>query len=124
MEKQNMKLEEKMKQIRPWGFYEILLDTDYTKVKQITVNSGQRLSYQYHEKRKEYWTIVKGSATIILDDEKVFRNQGESIHIPLGSKHRIINETDEILIFIEVQTGESFEEEDIIRIEDDYGRQD
>ena len=112
------------KEIRPWGFYEILLDTEYTKVKQITVNPGQRLSYQYHEKRKEYWTIVKGSATIILDDEKVFRNQGESIHIPLGSKHRIINETDEILIFIEVQTGESFDEEDIIRLEDDYGRQD
>ena len=113
-----------MKQIRPWGFYEILLDTDYTKVKQITVNSGQRLSYQYHEKRKEYWTIVKGSATIILDDEKVFRNQGESIHIPLCSKHRIINETDEILIFIEVQVGEYFGEDDIVRIEDDYGRQD
>jgi|GEM_PF-874559 len=110
--------------IRPWGFYEILLDTDYTKVKQITVNPGQKLSYQYHEKRKEYWTIVKGSATIILDDEKVFRNQGESIHIPLGSKHRIINESDEILVFIEVQTGESFDEDDIIRLEDDYGRQD
>ena len=107
---------------RPWGFYEILLDTDYTKVKQITVNSNQKLSYQYHEKRKEYWTIVKGSSTIILDDEKVFRNQGESIHIPLGSKHRIMNETDEILIFIEVQTGTYFGEDDITRIEDEYGR--
>jgi mannose-6-phosphate isomerase len=113
-----------MRENRPWGFYEILLDTEYTKVKQITVNPSQKLSYQYHEKRKEYWTIVKGSAIIILDDEKVFRNQGESIHIPLGSKHRIINESDEILIFIEVQTGESFDEEDIIRLEDDYGRQD
>jgi len=91
-------------------------------VKQITVNPNQKLSYQYHEKRKEYWTIVKGSATIILDDEKVFRNQGESIHIPLGSKHRIINETDEILVFIEVQTGTYFGEDDITRIEDEYGR--
>jgi mannose-6-phosphate isomerase len=113
-----------MREERPWGFYEILLDTDYTKVKQITVNPDQRLSYQYHNKRKECWTIVKGSATIILDDEKVFKNQGESITIPLGVRHRIINETDEILIFIEVQTGKSFDEEDIIRIEDDYGRQD
>lgn len=107
---------------RPWGFYEILLDTDYTKVKEITVNPGQRLSYQYHNKRKEYWTIVQGSATIILDDEKVFRNQGESIHIPLGAKHRIINEGDSPLIFIEVQVGEYFGEDDIVRIEDDYGR--
>jgi mannose-6-phosphate isomerase len=113
-----------MREERPWGFYEILLDTSYTKVKQITVNPGQRLSYQYHNQRKECWTIVRGSATIILDDEKVFRNQGESITISLGAKHRIINETDEPLVFVEVQTGESFEEEDIIRIEDDYGRQD
>ena len=113
-----------MREDRPWGFYEILLDTDYTKVKQITVNPGQRLSYQYHEKRKECWTIVKGMSTIILNDEKVFRNQGVSITIALGAKHRIINETDKPLVFIEVQTGESFEEEDIIRIEDDYGRED
>jgi mannose-6-phosphate isomerase len=91
-------------------------------VKQKTENPNQKLSYQYHEKRKEYWTIVKGSATIILDDEKVFRNQGESIHIPLGSKHRIMNETDEDLIFIEVQTGTYFGEDDITRIEDEYGR--
>jgi D-beta-D-heptose 7-phosphate kinase/D-beta-D-heptose 1-phosphate adenosyltransferase len=88
------------KVIRPWGYYEILLDTDYTKVKQITVNPGQKLSYQYHEKRKECWTVVKGGATIILDDEKVFRSAGESITIPLGAKHRIINETEDILVFV------------------------
>ena len=110
--------------IRPWGFYEILLDTDYTKVKQITVNPGQKLSYQYHEKRKECWTVVKNNATIILDDEKVFRSAGESITIPLGSKHRIINETDDVLIFVEVQTGTYFGEDDIIRLEDEYGRED
>jgi mannose-6-phosphate isomerase len=112
-----------MKEIRPWGFYEILLDTDYTKVKQITVNPNQRLSYQYHNQRKEYWTIVQGSASIILDDEKIFRYQGESIHIPLGSKHRIINEHDTPLVFIEVQVGTYFGEDDIVRIEDDYGRE-
>jgi mannose-6-phosphate isomerase len=112
------------KEIRPWGFYEILLDTEYTKVKQITVNPEQRLSYQYHNQRKLHWTIVQGSATIILDDEKMFRNQGESIHIPLGAKHRIINEGESPLIFIEVQVGEYFGEDDIIRLQDDYGRQD
>ena len=107
---------------RPWGFYEVLLDTSYTKVKQITVNPGQRLSYQYHNQRKEHWTIVQGAATIILDDEKYFRYPGESIKIPLGAKHRIMNEEEAPLIFIEVQVGEYFGEDDIVRIEDDYGR--
>lgn len=113
-----------MKEFRPWGFYEVLLETEYTKVKQITVNPNQKLSYQYHNERKEFWTIVQGSATIILNDEKVFRYQGESIHIPLGSKHRIINEQDTPLIFIEVQVGSYFGEDDIVRLEDDYGRED
>ena len=107
---------------RPWGKYEVLLDADNVKVKRITVNPGQRLSYQYHNKRKEQWTIVEGNLTIILDDEKVFRNKGESITIPLGAKHRAWNETDEPVIFIEVQTGTYFGEDDIIRIEDDYAR--
>jgi mannose-6-phosphate isomerase len=111
-----------MKEQRPWGFYEILLETDYTKVKQITVNPGQRLSYQYHSKRKEFWTIVNGSATVILDDEKILIAQGESINIPLGAKHRIMNETNELVVFIEVQTGTYFGEDDIIRIDDEYGR--
>tara|TARA_B100000609_G_C17210287_1_gene433398 strand:+ start:379 stop:1113 length:735 start_codon:yes stop_codon:yes gene_type:complete len=107
---------------RPWGKYEVLLDADNVKVKRITVNPGQRLSYQYHNKRKEQWTIVEGNLTIVLDDEKVFRNKGESITIPLGAKHRAWNETDEPVIFIEVQTGTYFGEDDIIRIEDDYAR--
>lgn len=111
-----------MKEQRPWGFYEILLETEYTKVKQITVNPGQRLSYQYHSKRQEFWTIVSGSATVILDDEKVLVAQGESIYIPLGAKHRIMNETNELVVFIEVQTGTYFGEDDIIRIDDEYGR--
>ena len=107
---------------RPWGKYEVLLDVDNVKVKRITVNPGQRLSYQYHNKRKEQWTIVEGNLTIVLDDEKVFRNKGESITIPLGAKHRAWNENDEPVIFIEVQTGTYFGEDDIIRIEDDYAR--
>ena len=111
-----------MKEQRPWGFYEILLETEYTKVKQITVNPGQRLSYQYHSKRQEFWTIVNGSATIVLDDEKILVDQGESIYIPLGAKHRIMNETNELVVFIEVQTGTYFGEDDIIRIDDEYGR--
>ena len=107
---------------RPWGKYEVLLDDWNVKVKRITVNPNSRLSYQYHDKRREQWIVVKGNLTIVLDDDKVFRYPGESIHIPLGAKHRAWNETDEEVVFIEVQTGTYFGEDDIIRIEDDYAR--
>lgn len=110
------------KENRPWGSYEVLLNSPECKVKRITVNPGQRLSYQYHYKRQEQWTVVRGNLTILLDDEKVFRSVGESIKIPLGAKHRAWNETDELVQFIEVQTGTYFGEDDIIRIQDDYGR--
>ena len=66
--------------------------------------------------------MIKGNLTIVLDDEKVFREPGGSIKIPLGAKHRAWNETDEIVQFIEVQTGTYFGEDDIVRIEDDYNR--
>jgi mannose-6-phosphate isomerase len=107
---------------RPWGIYEVLLDTENCKVKEITVDPGQKLSYQYHTKRREQWTVTKGTLTIILDDKKVFRETGESISIPLGARHRAWNETDETVQFIEVQTGTYFGEDDIIRIEDEYNR--
>ena len=109
--------------MRPWGKYEVLLDADNVKVKRITVDPGQRLSYQYHDKRREQWTVVSGELTIILDGEKRFRCPGESIHIPLGAAHRAWNETDEPVVFIEVQTGTYFGEDDIVRLEDDYARE-
>ena len=108
--------------VRPWGKYEVLLDASNVKVKRITVNPNSRLSYQYHDKRREQWTVVSGILTVILDDERVFRSPGESIKIPLGAKHRAWNETHEPVVFIEVQTGTYFGEDDIIRIEDDYNR--
>ena len=110
-------------QIRPWGEYEILLDEKDVKVKRIRVKPNSRLSYQYHHKRQEQWTVVSGNLTIVLDDEKVFRSPGESIKIPLGARHRAWNETDEDVVFIEVQTGIYFGEDDIVRIEDDYNRE-
>ena len=110
-------------QIRPWGEYQILLDDPKVKIKRIRVKPGQRLSYQYHTKRREEWVVVEGNLTIIIDDDKVFRYPGESIHIPLGAKHRAWNETSEDVIFIEVQTGRYFGEDDIVRIEDDYNRE-
>tara|TARA_B100001113_G_scaffold309570_1_gene272298 strand:- start:154 stop:528 length:375 start_codon:yes stop_codon:yes gene_type:complete len=107
---------------RPWGHYEILLETAYCKVKQITVNPNQRLSYQRHEKREEYWTIVKGNAIVILNDKKINLSEGQQIHIPQKTNHRIQNTATKPLIFIEIQRGSYFGEDDIIRLEDDYKR--
>jgi mannose-6-phosphate isomerase len=107
---------------RPWGTYEVLLDAENVKVKRIIVNPGQRLSYQYHHKRQEQWTIIEGELTIVLNDYKHYRLPGESIHIELGAHHRAWNETDKPVTFIEVQTGTYFGEDDIVRLADDYSR--
>ena len=110
---------------RPWGRYDILLDTDYTKVKIITVAPNQRLSYQSHKHRQEQWVLVKGILTVVRDDvEHTLDNIGETITIPQGAKHRAWNKTNEITQFIEVQTGTYFGEDDIKRYEDDYMRSD
>ena len=107
---------------RPWGRYFVLQDEPTYKLKRIEVEIGHRLSYQYHHRRSEAWTIVQGEALITLEGiEKLFK-QGETILIPNGIKHRVQNTSKCLLIFIEVQTGEYFGEDDIIRIEDDYLR--
>lgn len=109
--------------LRPWGRYEILFESEYCKVKRIIVKPGQRLSYQYHHKREEAWTVVSGIARITLDDVTKDYEAGETILIPLEAKHRMENPSeDKDMILIEVQTGEYFGEDDIIRIEDDYER--
>lgn len=107
---------------RPWGEFENLLDAEYCKVKRITVNPHQRLSYQYHLKRSEVWTIVSGTGHITIDDKSWDVTQGQTTQIPVGTRHRIENKTNEDLIFIEVQHGTYFGEDDIIRIQDDYNR--
>jgi len=107
---------------RPWGSFENLLDTDYCKVKRIIVKPGQRLSYQYHHKRSECWVVVQGLATVTLNDKEFTYKEGEIVDIEVGMKHRVQNEQEEDLIFIETQTGSYFGEDDIVRIEDDYGR--
>ena len=107
---------------RPWGSFEVLLDTLYCKVKQIVVKPSQKLSYQYHEHRAERWVIVQGEAIVTIDDLNHTKTIGESVKIPKGAKHRIWNPGNTNLIFIEVQTGTYFGEDDIIRLEDNYGR--
>ena len=109
-------------EFRPWGKFEILLDSIECKVKKITVDPYKALSYQYHLKRSEHWTVVNGKAKVILDGVTTTHTVGESIVIPINVKHSLANETNEILIVIEVQYGSYFGEDDIIRILDPYNR--
>jgi mannose-6-phosphate isomerase len=110
---------------RPWGNYTVLDDdaADH-KVKRIVVHPGKRLSYQRHSRRAEHWFIVSGTATVTLDGTVTQVHAGESIDIPLESAHRIANQDDVDVVFIEVQQGTYFGEDDIVRLEDDYGRVD
>ena len=107
---------------RPWGLFFVLHDEPTYKLKRIEVNPGGRLSYQYHNKRSEAWTIVEGVGTITLDGVVKEYKAGETILIPQGVKHRIKNNRSQKAVFIEVQTGTYFGEDDIVRIEDDYNR--
>ena len=107
---------------RPWGMYEVLLDSETTKVKRITVAPGGKLSYQYHSKRAEVWTCIVGKLSVILDDVLYELFSGDSLIIPQGAKHRAFNDTMELSQFIEVQTGTYFGEDDIVRIKDEYNR--
>ena len=113
---------ENYKEDRPWGTFENLLDTDYCKVKQIIIKPNQAPSYQYHFKRSEVWVVVKGEGELKLNDNITQVTTGQIIHVPLEAKHQIKNNCDEDLIFIEVQLGEYFGEDDIVRLEDNYGR--
>ncbi|MGM0461343.1 MAG: phosphomannose isomerase type II C-terminal cupin domain [Fibrobacterota bacterium] len=107
---------------RPWGAYTVIEDQQTYKVKRINVTAGKRLSLQSHAKRDELWTIVKGQGVVTLDALEIEVSYGKTIDIHRGQKHRITNTSQEELIFIEVQTGEYFGEDDIIRYEDDFGR--
>ena len=109
---------------RPWGSFQVLDEGPTYKVKRIEVKPGQRLSYQYHHRRAEHWVIVAGRALVTLDDVVHERNATESIEIGQGVRHRIENPGPEPMAFIEVQTGSYFGEDDIVRLDDDYGRED
>ena len=110
------------KEQRPWGEFENLLDSELCKVKIITIKPGQAPSYQYHFKRSEVWTLVQGSGKLKLDDNIIPVSKGYTYHIEKEAKHQIKNTGTEDLIFIEIQLGEYFGEDDIVRIEDNYGR--
>jgi mannose-6-phosphate isomerase len=86
------------------------------------VNPGARLSYQRHQKRAEHWFIVSGIATVVLDGQTFTKQPGETVDVAIGQLHRIGNNSDKELVFIEIQTGTYFGEDDIERIEDDFAR--
>ncbi len=108
---------------RPWGYFEILKDTENFKSKVIRVNPQSQLSYQSHAKREEHWTITRGSGEVVLNDQIIPVQAGSHVHIPLGAKHRMRNNSDEVLEFVEVQLGTYFGEDDIVRYQDDYKRE-
>ena len=107
---------------RPWGNYTILDEGAGFKVKRIEVKPGMRLSYQKHARRAEHWYVVTGQARVTLDGREIDLTAGEAIDIPLGAAHRVQNPSEEPLVFVEVQRGDYFGEDDIVRLEDDYGR--
>jgi mannose-6-phosphate isomerase len=108
---------------RPWGNYTVLDDDapDH-KVKRMVVHPGKRLSYQRHSRRAEHWFIVSGTALVTLDGVDTELQPGEAIDIPRESAHRVANPGDNDLVFVEVQHGSYFGEDDIERLEDDFGR--
>jgi mannose-6-phosphate isomerase len=109
---------------RPWGSYTVLDDEPTFKVKRIEVLPGKRLSYQRHARRSEHWFIVHGHARVTLDGVERDVTSGDTVDIPVGTDHRIQNPSDELVVFVEVQHGDYFGEDDIVRLEDDYGRTD
>ena len=117
--------------IKPWGYYKVLIDTPNYKVKFIEINSKSRLSLQSHEKRREHWFVVSGGAlTVEVGEDRNSLSKHQLVtdsnfnyfDIEMNQLHRASNETEEPVQFIEIQTGDYFGEDDIIRYQDDYGR--
>ena len=106
----------------PWGYYKVIAEEEDHKVKRIVVYPGKQLSFQRHRYRAEHWYVIFGEALITRDDEQIKLKKGDSIDIPPGAAHRAMNPGTVNLGFIEVQTGEYFGEDDIERLEDDFGR--
>ena len=107
---------------RPWGSYCILEDAVDCKVKRLVVKPGQVLSLQMHHRRAEHWTVIRGVAKVRIDDDEFLLQPNESTYIPIETRHRLENPGTEDVHLIEVQTGDYFGEDDIVRFEDIYGR--
>lgn len=109
---------------RPWGSFTILDEGANYKVKRIEVLPGKRLSYQRHSRRAEHWFVVCGIAKVTLNGVQLLVNKGEALDIAREDAHRVENpDLSELLVFIETQTGDYFGEDDIVRLDDDFGRE-
>ena len=107
---------------RPWGTFTVLDEGENFKVKRIEVLPGKRLSYQKHSQRAEHWVVVQGTAKVTLDGRDITIETGQAIDIAIGAAHRVENPGAVPLLFIEVQRGNYLGEDDIIRLQDDFGR--
>jgi mannose-6-phosphate isomerase len=107
---------------RPWGHFEVIDEASGFRVKRIQVAAGHRLSYQRHTARSEHWYVVAGNGVAVLDGVEIALGPGDTVDIPAGSAHRVSASDTAELVFIEIQTGSYFGEDDLERIEDDYGR--
>lgn len=107
---------------RPWGRYQVIDEQPTHKVKRIWVSPGQQLSYQRHQKRAEHWFVISGQGVATINGDEIGVSAGSTVDIAINQLHRIKNTSTDELIFIEVQTGTYFGEDDIERVEDDFGR--
>ena len=107
---------------RPWGAYTVLAESEDFKVKTLEVQPGQRLSYQRHSRRSEHWFVVGGEGVVTLGGNSIDVRRGVAVDVPAGTAHRIHNTGSAPLVFVEVQHGDYFGEDDIVRLDDDYGR--
>jgi mannose-6-phosphate isomerase len=105
---------------RPWGRFEKFHENKSCTVKLIYVNANSRLSLQYHKKRSEFWKVIKGTAMVEIDEKRIVLREGETITIPRQAKHRVLALKSECII-LEIAYGR-FDENDIVRLEDDYQR--
>ena len=107
---------------RPWGWYETISEVPGNKIKRIGVHPGQQLSLQKHHQRAEHWVVTTGTARVTLDDRQFDLQPGEYCDIAIGQVHRLANLTNGPLEIVEVQFGSYLGEDDIVRLQDDYGR--
>ena len=116
------KILENREHYRPWGHYDNLLENEDHKIKELVVSPGERLSLQKHQRRAEHWTVVRGEALVTVAEKEILLKPGQSVDIPRGAVHRIMNPGLDQLVIVEVQMGDYFGEDDIIRLQDDYDR--
>lgn len=108
--------------VRPWGAYDVVDEGPNHKVKRIVVAPGKRLSYQVHSRRSEHWFVIQGVGIATLEGRQIDVRCGIAVDVPVGVAHRMENVGTDDLVFIEVQCGDYFGEDDILRLEDDFGR--